>query len=312
MSSGSKKKKQIQFRYYEIPQNQPLMALLGEYWIRPYGEGVDCLHFHNYMEIGFCYDGAGDLVLDEQINKYGPDMFTVIPKNFPHTTDSENGSLSRWEYMFIDVENFLHEIYRDNPIFADDIITLVNSRAGIMDVADYPEMAGLIRTILDEMREKKEFYLEAIRGLLLSLLMHIARMNRKPSSKVRNQTGGLTQIAEALDYISRHFEEDLTIGDLAVVSHMSETHFRRIFLKNMNMTPSDYLNMVRVHAACEYMKKHSTSMEMVAEKCGFQSVSTFNRNFKKIVGITPYQWKIHPENYEGKLLNFKISAYKGW
>lgn len=312
MSSAGKKKKQIQFRYYEIPQNQPLIALLGEYWIRPYGEGAEFLHFHNYMEIGFCYDGTGDLVLDEQIDRYGPDMFTVIPKNFPHTTESENGSLSRWEYLFIDVENFLHEIYRDNPIFAEDIIELINSRACLTSASRQPEMAKLILNILDEMRKKKDFYLETIRGLLLSLLMHIARMNRRPSSKVRNQTGGITQIAKALDFISRHFEEDLAIGDLAAVSHMSETHFRRIFLKNMNMTPSDYLNMVRVRAACEYMKKHDVSMELVAEKCGFQSVSTFNRNFKKIVGITPYQWKIHPENYEGKLLNFKISAYKGW
>ena len=88
MGSVGKKKKQIQFRYYEIPQNQPLMALLGESWIRPYGEGVDCLHFHNYMEIGYCYDGLGDLVLDEQVIKYKPDMFSVIPKNYPHTTNS--------------------------------------------------------------------------------------------------------------------------------------------------------------------------------------------------------------------------------
>lgn len=312
MSGTGKRKKQIQFRYYEIPQNQPLMALLGEYWVRPYGEGVDYLHFHNYMEIGFCYDGTGNVVLDEQIVNYHKDMFSVIPKNFPHTTNSENYSLSRWEYLFIDVENFLHEVYRDNLIFANDMISLVNSRAYLLDAARQPELAGLILQIMNEMRDKKEFYLETIKGLLLSLMIHIARLGSRHTGKVRNQTGGPTQIAEALDYISRHFEEDLTIGKLAAVSHMSETHFRRIFLKNMNMTPSDYLNMVRVHAACEYMKKSSVSMNLVAEKCGFQSVSTFNRNFKKIVGITPYQWKIHPENYEGKLLNFKISAYKGW
>ncbi|MCD7725821.1 MAG: AraC family transcriptional regulator [Clostridiales bacterium] len=308
----SRKKKQIQFRYYEIPQNQPLMALLGDYWIRPYGEGVDSLHFHNYMEIGFCYDGKGELVLDEQIISYGPDMFTVIPKNFPHTTESENGSLNRWEYLYLDVESFLHEVYREQPVFADDMIERINSRARLVKVAEQPEAASLILAILNEMREKKEFYLETVYGLMLSLLMHIARMSRKSSGRVRKQTGGLTQIAEALDYISRHFEQELSIGDLAAVSHMSETHFRRIFFKNMHMTPSDYLNMVRVHAACEYMKKHDVPMELVAENCGFHSVSTFNRNFKKIVGITPYQWKIHPENYEGKLLNFKISAYKGW
>ena len=76
------KKKEIEFRYYEIPQNEPCIALLGEAWVRPYG--MDSLHFHNYMEIGFCYDGIGELVLDEQTIPYKQGMFTVIPKNFPH------------------------------------------------------------------------------------------------------------------------------------------------------------------------------------------------------------------------------------
>ena len=55
MNVGGKRKKEIQFRYYEIPQDEPCLALLGEAWVRPYGDGIDCLHFHNYMEIGFCY-----------------------------------------------------------------------------------------------------------------------------------------------------------------------------------------------------------------------------------------------------------------
>lgn len=312
MTNGAKKKKDIQFRYYEIPQNEPCLALLGDAWIRPYGDRVDCQHFHNYMEIGFCYDGIGTVELDEENIPYKADMFTVIPKNFPHNTKSENFSLSRWEYIFIDVEAFLREAYRDNHIYADDLAAIINNRAWAVDVSEYPETAGLIRAIIEEMRYKKEFYFESVHGMLLSLLMNIARMNKIVSDKVRKQGNGVSRMTVALHHIGKHYAEDLSIGDLASVSHMSETHFRRIFQKTMNMTPSDYLNLVRVQMACEHMKKSGDSMELVAEKCGFQSVSTFNRNFKKILGITPYQWKIHPENYEAKLLNYKISAYRGW
>lgn len=302
----------MQFRYYEIPQNEPCLALLGEAWVRPYGDGMDCQHFHNYMEIGVCYDGTGIVELDEEIIPYQPNMFTIIPKNFPHNTESENFSLNRWEYLYIDVEIFLRDIYEDNHIYADDLISLINNRAWVIYTAEHPEMTGMIRSIMEEMRYKKEFYYESVQGLLFSLLMNIARMNRKVFNKVKKQSGGGSQMTVALHHIGKHYAEDLKIGDLASVSHMSETHFRRVFQKTMNMTPSDYLNLVRVQMACELMKKSEDSMEMVAEKCGFQSVSTFNRNFKKIVGTTPYQWKIHPENYEAKLLNYKISAYRGW
>ncbi len=309
---AAKKKREIEFRYYEIPQNEPCIALLGEAWIRPYGEDVDCLHFHNYMEIGYCYDGIGEVVLDEQVIPYKADMLTVIPKNFPHGTNSDNFSLSQWEYLFVDVEAFLREIYREDTLYADELSAIINNRAWAVDASEYPELTSLIKNMMDEMRYKKEFYAESVRGMQLSLFMNIARMNQGRQEKVRKQSRGVSQISFALHYIGAHYAEELSIGDLAQASHMSETHFRRVFQKIMNMTPSDYLNLVRVQMACEYMKKHTDSMEIVAEKCGFQSVSTFNRNFKKMLNMTPYQWKIHPENYEGRLLDYKISAYKGW
>jgi len=78
------------------------------------------------------------------------------------------------------------------------------------------------------------------------------------------------------------------------------------------MPPMEYLNLIRVQKACELMKKTNEHMELIAQKCGFTTQSTFNRNFRKFLDTSPYQWKINPENYEHKLLNFRISALKGW
>ena len=93
---------------------------------------------------------------------------------------------------------------------------------------------------------------------------------------------------------------------------MSESHFRRVFEEGMNMKPLDYINLIRVQNACELLKKTGKSMEEVGEESGFASISAFNRNFRKILNISPYQWKKSKENYEGKLLHYRISAQKGW
>lgn len=53
-------------------------------------------------------------------------------------------------------------------------------------------------------------------------------------------------------------------------------------------------------------------MDMVAQKAGFATTSTFNRNFKKFLNTSPYQWKINPENIEKKLLDYNVSVLKGW
>ena len=122
----------------------------------------------------------------------------------------------------------------------------------------------------------------------------------------------MAQIASALDYINKHYQEPMKASQLAELCNMSETHFRRVFEEYINMPPMEYVNLIRVQKACELMKKSNISMEHVAIKCGFTTPSTFNRNFRKFVGTSPYQWKINPENYAHKLLNFRISALKGW
>ena len=119
-------------------------------------------------------------------------------------------------------------------------------------------------------------------------------------------------LAGALDYIAGHYAQEIKIGSLAEVCNMSESHFRRVFEEGMNMKPLDYVNLVRIQNACELLKKTDKSMEEVGAQCGFASISAFNRNFRKLLDISPYQWKKSEENYEGKLLNYKISAQKGW
>ena len=63
---AEKKKKKMEFRYYQLPPGSPILALLGEKWVQNYGDRTaDRLHFHNYMELGYCYYGAGDVVLGD-------------------------------------------------------------------------------------------------------------------------------------------------------------------------------------------------------------------------------------------------------
>ena len=51
-------------------------------------------------------------------------------------------------------------------------------------------------------------------------------------------------------------------------------------------------------------------MEDIADRVGYQTVSTFNRNFKKITGATPYQWKVHGSEWD--VSGFNVTAMRGW
>ncbi len=308
----AKKKQEIEFRYYEVPQNEPLLALTGEKWIQCYGKGIKRLHFHNLMEIGFCHFGSGELVIDADTWRFEGDMFSVIPKNIVHTTNSDENIYGFWEYLFVDADSIIQNSYQDDPLFTKNLIDQINQRGFFMHTDESPEVAKTIQAIFKEMEEKQEFYRDSVEGLLKTLMIQIFRLNSSQVAGVKMVSSKGAMIAQALDYISKHYMEEMKVGTIADVCHISETHFRRIFKDSMNMSVIEYLNLVRIQAACELLKKTSGSMEDIAQTVGFETTSTFNRNFKRIIGLSPYQWKIHPDNYEGKLLNYKISALKGW
>lgn len=314
---SKKKKPKMEFRYYKMPEGSPILALLGDKWVQTYGNDVDYLHFHNYLEIGFCYEGQGELVLGEQSLRFRDDQFTIIPKNYPHTTNSDPGTVSYWEYLFIDEDTFLREYYRGGSLGRiERMLDRINSRAVLKNVSESPALAGLIRQLLDIMRNPKEFYIDEAKGILLAFLINIVRENQvEDSEQEENEVleGKITiPISRALDYITLHYMEPLKVSELAAWSHMSETHFRRTFSAYMKMSPLEYINLVRVRTACEYLKKTDVPVSDIAYKCGFTTMSTFNRNFKQIMGIAPYEWRKRPENYEQQLLKFQIYSQAGW
>lgn len=308
----AKKKDKVELRYYDIPQKEGVLVLTGEEWVREYGSGVDYLHFHNLLEIGICRDGCGSLELDKRNERYEPGMISVIPRNYPHTTNSDPGTKSYWEYLFLDPGALLRAHFGENAVSRRRFLDLLGRDALFGHFSEYPMLISVCDLILSEMKTKQDFYIERVRGLLITLLFEIARiMKTSDEPEVRLRTG-VGQIQDALRYVEKHYAEPIRIETLARECHISETHFRRLFSEYIDMTPIEYLNMVRVLRACEMLRSSNESMSSVALNCGFSTVSTFDRNFKQVIGVTPYQWKKDPKNYESRLLEVNVSVQKGW
>lgn len=342
---GRKKKEPLEFRYYDTPQDEPVLALLGQDWDRRYGhdaEGIH-VHFHNLMEIGICIRGSGEMTFSEQTRRYEGGMFTLIPSNYPHTTYSYGEGTNAWEYFFLDPVRVCQAMEPDDPARRRELLYWLGLRAWLLEPQEEPEMAVLIRLILDEMRGKGEYYKGAVQRLTESLVLLIARRNRRilrggegaasqkggsfeenrsfePTGLVQGAPAGAGEeisrdacrIFPVFDYVDEHYADPIRVRDLARVCNMSETHVRRLFESIMHMSPTDYVNLVRIQKACELLKKTDEPLDLIAARCGYGNVSTLSRNFKKLLGVTPYQWKKLPDNYERGLLQFRVSAIRGW
>lgn len=304
----------MEFRYYKMQEGCAVLPLLGDKWIQHYGKDIDCLHFHNYMEIGYCYFGTGNLVLGEDQYRFKGNEISVIPKNVPHTTVSDENSIGKWEYLFVDVEALIKKHFPDPPAKAEKICRRINSAAHFWKVSKNRKTAERVRNAIETMRRKEEFYMEEAETILAALLIDVTRMNKAADYDHAEDTPQASNVivSEALNYIGAHYGEPIRVQELAEYSHISETHFRRVFTTYMKMGPLEYINLIRVQSACEYLRKTDESVAIIAAKCGFTTNSTFNRNFKQIMGMTPVEWRRRPENYEQQLLKFEIHSEEGW
>ena len=307
---GRNKRERLEFRFYEIPQNESVLALLGDSWRRVYGHDTKYRHFHNLMEIGVCHEGSGVLTLDSRDCPYTGGMISVIPANCPHHTRSDQADY--WEYLYLDPAQSLRELYPNNHKLQEEKLALLNRRAVLLGSEEGASLGGAVREILREMRGKDSYYRDVVRDLVKILLLRLLRMNEVSGEGEMQEAASRPQIQPALAYIQEHYRSDIRVEELARQCGLSEPHFRRVFKEYVDMSPIDYLNFVRIREACRMMDQKDSPMDLVAVECGFSSVSAFTRNFKKFMDTTPYQWKLQREKHGSRLRDYSITLLKGW
>lgn len=103
-----------------------------------------------------------------------------------------------------------------------------------------------------------------------------------------SQSTVMKNFRNALEYIHLNYtNENLTVRQLAEMTHVSETYFRNIFNENMQMTPLKYIQNLRFSLADELLKSQYYSISEIAQLCGFTDPKYFSTAYKKERGYSP-------------------------
>lgn len=301
----------MEFRFYEIPKGDYVLPKLGRGWEQEYGLGYGrMLHFHNYLEIGYCYSGRGELLIEDRTYVYGDNMFSIIPENIPHTTISSPGNICKWEFLFIDIKEFIRSQMNSDDMSVDQMIRIINKRGTLKTAQNHPRMNELILRIIDECRNERMYYKESVNGYLRALVIEILRLDEE---RERAKGARITSfVKDSVEYINSHYAEDVKMADVASACGLSESHFRRLFETSMHMKPLDYLNMVRIDEACRLIRGGDRSIDQIGITVGYDTPSTFIRNFRKLTGMTPNEWRKIQVRDGNIRANYHISAERGW
>jgi PAS domain S-box-containing protein len=99
------------------------------------------------------------------------------------------------------------------------------------------------------------------------------------------------EMDEVITYVLRHYPERIEVGQLARLIHLSVSQFDRRFKRLYQMTPTQYVLRVRVNAARQALATDDRSIAQIALACGFYDQSYFTKQFHKLLGQTPTEYR---------------------
>ncbi len=159
----------------------------------------------------------------------------------------------------------------------------------------YPELRASAENVFRSAREDSAYHDVLIRSELLRMFVRLldsGAIEESPSVSPEENT----VLAPVLDYIRRHFADEITIRQLAQITHFSESYFMNYFRRHMGMSAMKYVDQIRMEHVCQRLRSTKDSILQIATQCGFGNITNFNRHFLKGVGMTPSAYRAASKN----------------
>ena len=150
-----------------------------------------------------------------------------------------------------------------------------------------PEAARLAEEIGHENQRRKPGYQLALLEKILSLDRMLFRHGRPPREVEK-------RIARSLMFMEENHSRDITLHDLAELTGLSVSYYRRVFHALLGLPPIDFLLGLRLRHAERLLKHKELSVAEVARATGFSDPNYFSRIFSRTRGVPPREWRRSP------------------
>ena len=126
-----------------------------------------------------------------------------------------------------------------------------------------------------------------------ALSVHLLQYYSTRKFTLQNYTDGLPKhkLRQVIDYINEYLEQNLSIAELAELLPMITHYFGRLFKQSMGITPYKYILQCRVERSKVLLIDRELTIADIAQRVGFAHQSHLNYHFKRLVGVTPRQFR---------------------
>lgn len=277
-----------------------------QFTVSVYGEGVFAVmedkkenfynyyHRHDEAQITYILKGKGTIMVGNILQSFQSGDIFVLKPNEPHMFDrdleneEEIGDIHAI-HIFVNLERMkkLYHIPEFESV-RDYLLELDTSKKLDRSVSESMMHYFTNLMVKTSMPRFTEFL-----SLLYALTLHRGEVSSLYSG-VRNVTYSDkdgARISQVYKYTFDHYNEDITVDQVATIVHMTPTSFCKFFKKHTTKTYISFLNEVRIEKACQILiDNKSEHIAEAAFQSGFNNVVHFNRVFKSITKMSPRKY----------------------
>ncbi|MBL9210075.1 MAG: helix-turn-helix domain-containing protein [Opitutaceae bacterium] len=153
------------------------------------------------------------------------------------------------------------------------------------------EDTAVLREAFFRSRVLAKGHYHAMLRLLTSFAEHLAMVANEVM--IKSATAEPPAVAKARAYIAEHISEPLSLDQVARAANMSAFYFCKVFKAGTGLTLTHYIARARIERTKQLLLNANTRISEAAYEAGFQSLSQFNRVFRRIAGESPTAYREH-------------------
>ncbi len=253
-------------------------------------------HTHSFYNILMITGGSGRAFVDSKGYDIKPGTVFFVDRTVPHRIEP-SGEVSYTDIIItpeffesLEAEGGLRRVFYTDSEY-QPLVSLSEEEAATL--------SDLVGWLARESERRAGDFRAILRAYVGLIALYLARAAERYRSENSNRDPEYI-ISVTLEYVDKHFTENISQEELAARFGYNSAYFSRMFKKRMGENLSDYITKKRIDLAAELLEDTDLTAEQVSERVGYKSKPQFYNTFTKYKNTTPRQYRIDAKNKKGE------------
>ena len=245
----------------------------------------------DYYILQYCISGRGTCWIDGISYALAAGQCIAFPPQSCVTQLSDKQD--PWHCIYIGITGLLLPSYfqqmgisKESPLFPwRNNSVVLDAMMQILHLEELPNTIEKISSLAANINLKNNLKRQ---NLLNTIFIECLNQVEAPPAPTMVQT---LYIQKAQEYMNNNCHLCITVQDIAAHVGLTHNYFCTIFKKHIGKSPQEYLGQLRVKKACSFLQNFHISISDIAFSLGYKDATSFSRLFRRIMGITPSEYR---------------------